>query len=121
MDPAAPTAAEQLATAAPAPKLTCKKCGKPYLRGGKKFEEHEAICDGKPWQQKVVRHRTAAPAPPEPPKPQTPLEKAIGDLELRRAGLTRDREVLMHQVEIMDKESTAIDQALEKLREAKVV
>jgi Zn ribbon nucleic-acid-binding protein len=37
----------------------CSKCGKPYYRLGKKFEEHVASCDGKPWIPVVPRKRAS--------------------------------------------------------------
>lgn len=42
------------------PKLECPKCGKPYQRGGKRYETHVAKCDGK----RRVRAARKAPTPP---------------------------------------------------------
>jgi Zn ribbon nucleic-acid-binding protein len=41
----------------------CSKCGKPYYRLGKKFEEHVASCDGKPWIPVVPRKRASRAGP----------------------------------------------------------
>lgn len=41
----------------------CEKCGKPYYRLGKKFEEHVRDCDGTPYQGPVFRTRARGKTP----------------------------------------------------------
>jgi len=49
-----------------AAKLKCEKCGKPYQRGGKKFDAHVSGCDGTPWKGEEKKPRKAKAAKKAP-------------------------------------------------------
>jgi hypothetical protein len=82
------------------PSKTCEKCGKPYYKAGKRFEEHVRTCDGTPFVQPASRRRAlvqpsaAQPifgAPPArlvlPQGTQKALEISIDALRVQRSVL----------------------------------
>lgn len=64
----------------------CTKCGKPYLRLGKRFEKHVASCGGQPYQAPVRRPRRMM-AFPSPPTPYAVYDQTLLALRARKLAL----------------------------------
>jgi len=62
----------------------CLKCGKPYLKLGKKFEKHVAECDGKPY---VAPKKRSRPVLAVPPTPSQVYELSLAAMRARKATL----------------------------------
>jgi len=113
--------AQETPSGVPEAKAKCKKCLKPYLRGGKWLDAHEATCDGTPWDPSKTVPRTPRKdsPPPPPPPPPTPLEGTLRDLERAKAETSREIELVKSHLERLQKEETALGAAIQKLVEAK--
>jgi hypothetical protein len=69
------------------PAGTCEKCGKPYLRLGKKYDQHVAVCDGK---NKYVAPKKRARRPIDivlPPSAAEIYARSLAALQARKAAL----------------------------------
>ena len=88
---------------------TCK-CGKPFKRLGKRYENHVASCDGTPFK----RGKTVAAV-----KKSNALDATIYDLERRRDELGRDADRMELMVLRTKNQRDAIAAAIEGLKEAK--
>lgn len=66
---------------------SCPKCKKPYYKTGKRFQDHVAACDGKPYvapKPRVPRQPRATPYPPDTAKV---YDMSIAALLARKAAL----------------------------------
>lgn len=117
--------AEQMAETAStetAPQLKCKKCGRPYERGGKWLTRHEEKCDGTPWtpDQAPARTRPRDPAPepapnPPPAPPPTAVEilmasaqAALAERLEKRAALDAQRDAVQLEIDELNLTIAAI-------------
>ncbi len=66
------------------PAGTCGKCKKPYWRLGKKYDEHVASCDGKPYVEPRKRKK---PVLDVTPTPTQVYEMSLASLRARREAL----------------------------------
>ncbi len=119
-DPAPPPPAET-----PKPNYKCKKCGKPYERGGKFLERHEDKCDGTPWtpDQKAPRKSpAAAPSKPIPPGPfDSLLKKAHQNREEIQKDIDHHKEklkVLARHIERLTLHVGKLDQIIADMKKA---
>jgi hypothetical protein len=100
----------------------CRKCNRPFLRGGKFIERHEAECDGTPWNpQKAPKRLRAAvgETPAAAPEPPSPLEATMQECERAKARVMLEIAAARKHLDSLVKQEASIDSILQKIREAK--
>jgi hypothetical protein len=105
------------------PKFKCKKCGKPYERGGKFLERHEDGCDGTPWSPDQKRTPRAAPSKPVPP---SPFDSILKQARQEKDGILKEikhhkekREILTGHIERLTLHAGKLDQMIADMEKAK--
>jgi hypothetical protein len=95
---------------------TCQKCGRPFRRLGKWYEDHQAKCDGAPWKLGAPAKKRSPPAAAAPP---SALDSTLQ--ECQRAEDALGREIMLVKVHLdrLMKEAAAIAEVKRKILEAK--
>jgi len=98
--------------------LQCSKCGKPYLRGGKRFQAHVDACNGTPF---VAKGPSGSRRKPQAVEPETlsGIAGVMADANNRKQELIRHRELVKTQLGMIDGEIEAIDRSINLLKQAR--
>lgn len=113
---------------APEPNFKCKKCGKPYERGGKFLVRHEEACDGTPWtpdQKRTRAYKRPKDAAPAKPIPPGPFDKLLKQANQNREEIQKDIDhhkeklkVLGRHIERLTLHAGKLDQIIADMKKA---